>query len=148
MLVTSRNKTIGTSPQDCQCHEKFINTIINIMKTPSSMSFTSSTSLGSSIITNSIYQMFLLGSPLNMGEGVWYGYLALLSCLCRVLVFSRRTMSLRMTWALGPIIQVIRARVFEHHLSRWWFHFFFHPGSLGMISNLTSIFFKWVETIN
>ena len=34
-------------------------------------------------------------------------------------------------------------------LSRWWFqiHFIFHP-YLGKIPNLTSIFFRWVETTN
>ena len=35
-------------------------------------------------------------------------------------------------------------------MSRWWFQhiFYFHPRKLGKISNLTSIFFKWVETTN
>ena len=33
------------------------------------------------------------------------------------------------------------------HSSRWWFQFFlFSPGKLGKWSNLTSIFFRWVET--
>ena len=35
------------------------------------------------------------------------------------------------------------------YISGWWFQiFFFSPRSLGKWSNLTSIFFKWVETTN
>ena len=54
-------------------------------------------------------------------------------------------------WTMAWVFVVsTKHECLERIVSRWWFHFFFSFSAwkLGRSSNLTGIFFRWVETTN